>query len=87
MKTHKLIVTTILALNLIQSAPAFDLLIGTNHFGVVFEGATISEKLQNFIVADVQRCYDAWGTNVVFHPGSPRIYDPSPWIHHHEKLG
>lgn len=64
MKTKKLTAIAILTLTLIRTAAAYDLLISTNHVGAVFEGPPISETLQDFIVADVQRCYDVWGTNL-----------------------
>jgi hypothetical protein len=55
---------------LIQVAVAYDIQISTNRFGVLFEGLPISEDLKTFIVADVQRCYDAWGTNLVMRTSS-----------------
>ncbi len=46
-----------------QNASAYDLVVGTNHFDVVFENASAPSSLKDFIIEDVQRCYEAWGTN------------------------
>jgi len=69
--------TLIMALN----ASAYDMVVGTNHFDVVFENASTPSTLQDFIVADVQRCYEAWGTNVEIRASRAtthvmRIYPP-----------
>ena len=61
---------------MIQTGGAYDLLISTNRFDVLFEGPPIPEALQTFIVADIQRCYDVWGTNVTIEPGFPGRYGP-----------
>lgn len=55
---------------MIQAGGAYDLQVSTNRFGVLFEGPPIPEALQTFIVADVQRCYDAWGTNLLMRTSS-----------------
>ena len=56
---------------LMQNSSAYDLVIGTNHFDVVFENVSTPSSLKDFIVEDVQRCYEAWGTNVVIQPNLP----------------
>lgn len=71
MKIHRLSFIAIAAGFLIQAAVAYDIQISTNRFGVLFEETSISEALRAFIVADVQRCYNAWGTNVVVKPNLP----------------
>ena len=60
-----------LALMFVESSPAYDIVVGTNHLDVVFENASTPSSLKDFIVADVQRCYDAWGTNVTIEPNLP----------------
>jgi hypothetical protein len=65
MKTHQFSAVVVAAGFMIQVVAAYDIQISTNSFGVLFEDASISEGLKAFIVADVQRCYDAWGTNLV----------------------
>ena len=60
-----------LALMFVENSPAYDLVVGTNHLDVVFENASTPSSLKDFIVVDVQRCYDAWGTNVTIEPNLP----------------
>lgn len=67
----KNIATLILIAMLALNASAYDVVVGTNHFDVVFEDASTPAPLRDFIVADVQRCYEAWSTNVTFEPNLP----------------
>lgn len=61
----KVIITAIsLTLMIMQNSPAYDMVVGTNHFDVIFETPALPSSLKDFIVEDVQRCYQAWGTNV-----------------------
>ena len=71
---NKLSTAVTLALMTLQNSPSYDMVVGTNHFGVAFETPAIPSSLEDFIVADVQRCYDAWGTNVVIESGLPGRY-------------
>ena len=67
----KAITALILTLIMTLVLPAYNILVGTNHFDVVFEDASTPSLLRDFIVADVQRCYETWGTNVTFEPNLP----------------
>lgn len=67
----KAIAALSLTLRMTLISPAYDLVVGTNHFDVVFEDASTPSLLRDFIVADVQRCYETWGTNVTFEPNLP----------------
>jgi len=55
----------------VENSPAYDIVVGTNHLDVVFENASTPSQVKDFIVVDVQRCYDAWGTNVTIEPNLP----------------
>ena len=60
-----------LSLMFVKNSPAYDIVVGTNHLDVVFENSSTPSPLKDFIVTDVQRCYDAWGTNVTIEPNLP----------------
>ena len=70
MKLHSF-AAAIATLTMTLVLPACGIVIGTNHFDVVFEDASTKMPLRDFIVTDLQRCYDAWGTNVMFRPNLP----------------
>ena len=69
MKLHLFTLIATLAIPVVSSA--YDIVVGTNQFDVVFEDVATPLPLQDFIVEDIQRCYNAWGTNVVFRPSLP----------------
>lgn len=58
---NKSIILTLLAFA--SAVLAYDLQIGTNHLDVSFEAVGVSPALKDFIFADLQRCYSAYGTN------------------------
>lgn len=77
----RIILAISLTVILMQNSPAYDLVVGTNHFDIVFENVSTPSSLKNFIVEDVQRCYEAWGTNIEIRSSRAsthvmRIYSP-----------